>query len=106
MQEVMNQAHALSGSRMRLIPFTRRSSVVSMKFKEPSNWPIQNSAIEIIHRTTPKPGHGPPEEPLELSGPYWDQPPSVGPSLMNRKDTKTRKAANESQSNIILNRGN
>ena len=54
MHEVMNHAHAVSGRRMRLMPLTRRSSVVVMKFNEPNNWPTQNSAIEVIQRTTPR----------------------------------------------------
>ncbi len=31
----------VSGKRIRLMPLTRRSSVVVMKFSEPSNWPTQ-----------------------------------------------------------------
>jgi hypothetical protein len=58
MQEVMNHAQALSGRRIRLMPFTRRSSVVVMKFNEPSNWPTQKIAIEIAQRTTPVPCPG------------------------------------------------
>ena len=54
MHEVMNHAQALSGRRMRLMPLTRRSSVVVMKFNEPNNWPTQNSAIEVTQRTTPR----------------------------------------------------
>src|SRR6266849_4056762 len=106
MQEVMNQAHALIGSRMRLIPLTRRSSVVVMKFSEPSNWPIQNSAIEVIHRTTPKPWPGPDDGPIAFSGAYCVQPPSVGPSPIKNEETRTRKAANVTQNDIMLNRGN
>src|ERR1700688_2279590 len=105
MQEVMNQAHALSGSRMRLIPLTRRSSVVVMKFKEPSNWPIQNSAIEIIQRTTPRPWPGPDVEPIAFSGAYCVQPPRVGPSPRKKEETRTRKAVKVTQNDIMLNRG-
>src|SRR6202040_1115447 len=106
MQEVMNHAHALSGSRLRLIPLTRRSSVVVMKFNEPSNWPIQNSASEVIHRTTPKPWPGPDDEPIAFSGAYCVQPPRVGPSPRKKEETRTMNAVNVTQNDIMLNRGN
>src|ERR1700751_2095794 len=106
MQEVMNHAHALSGSRIRLIPLTRRSSVVLIKFNEPSNWPMQNSAIEIIHRTTPNPWPGPDAEPIEFKGADCVQPPRVGPSPRKKEATSTRNAVNVTQNDIMLNRGN
>src|ERR1700739_2089094 len=105
MHEVMNHAHALSGSRIRLNPLTRRSSVVVMKFSEPSNWPIQNRAIDVAQRTTPNPCPGPVEEPIALSGAYCVQPPNVGPSPRKNEETKTRKAVNVTQNDIMLNRG-
>ena len=105
MHEVMNHAQAVSGRRIMLMPLTRRSSVVVMKFNAPSNWPTQNSAMEIIQRTTPKPWPGPATEPTELSGAYWVQPPRVGPSPRTNDDTRTRKATNVTQNDIILNRG-
>jgi hypothetical protein len=55
MSEVMNQAHALSGSRIRDIPLQRISRVVVMKFKEPSSCPMQKMPMEEAQRTTPKP---------------------------------------------------
>jgi hypothetical protein len=85
MHEVMNHAHAVSGRRIRLMPLTRRSSVVVMKFNEPSNWPTQNSPMEAAQSTTPKPWPGPPTEPTALSGAYCVQPPSVGPSPEERR---------------------
>src|SRR5258707_7808793 len=106
MQEVMNHAQALRGRRMRLIPLTRRSSVVVMKFNEPSNWPIQKSAIEAAQRTTPRPWPGPPAEPTALSGAYWVQPPKVGPSPRKNDDISTTKAKNVTQNDIMLKRGN
>src|SRR5580704_6209266 len=106
MQEVMNHAHAVMGRRMRLMPLTRRSSVVVMKFNEPNNWPTQNSAMEIIQRTTPRPCPGPETAPTELSGAYWVQPPRVGPSPRKNDDIRTTKATNVTQNDIILNRGN
>src|SRR5450755_2902553 len=78
-QEVMNHAQALSGNLHRLMPRVRMSSVVVMKFNEPSSWPTQKIAIESAHRTTPEPSPGPPTSPMALSGAYWVQPPSVGP---------------------------
>src|SRR5260370_28345246 len=104
-QEVMNHAQALSGSRMRLIPLTRRSSVVLMKFNDPSNWPIQKSAIEVAQRTTPRPWPGPAIPPTALSGAYWVQPPRVGPSPRKNDDIRTMKARNVTQNDIMLNHG-
>src|SRR5260221_8295649 len=104
-QEVMNHAQALRGRRIRLIPLTRRSSVVVMKFNAPSNWPTQNSAMEIIQRTTPRPWPGPATEPTELSGAYWVQPPRVGPSPRMNDDIRTTKARNVIQNDIMLKRG-
>ena len=92
MQEVMNQAQALSGSRISDMPLQRMSSVVVMKFNEPSNWPIQKMPIEAAQRTTPRPWPGPPTEPTALSGAYCVQPPRVGPSLTKNDATRTRKA--------------
>src|SRR5271167_4279816 len=92
MHEVMNHAQAVSGRRIKLMPLTRRSSVVVMKFNEPNNWPIQKSAMEIIQRTTPRPCPGPDAAPTELSGAYCVQPPRVGPSPRKNDDIKTTKA--------------
>src|SRR5208282_1574295 len=105
MHEVMNHAQALSGRRMRLMPLTRRSRVVVMKFKEPSNWPTQNSPMEVAHRTTPEPWPGPATEPTALSGAYWVQPPRVGPSPMKNDDMRTMKAEKVTQNDIMLKRG-
>src|ERR1035441_3483173 len=77
MQEVMNQPQVLSGKRHKLMPLVRISSVVVMKFKEPSSWPIQKIPMEAAQRTTPVPSPGPPTSPIALSGAYWVQPPRV-----------------------------
>src|ERR1035438_583280 len=106
MHEVMNHAHALNGRRIRLIPFTRRSSVVVMKFNEPNNCPTQNRPIEDIHKTTPRPWPGPATAPTAFSGAYCVQPPNVGPSPRKNDDIKTRNAVNVTQNDIMLNRGN
>src|SRR6266852_2092805 len=105
MHEVMNHAQALRGRRIRLMPLTRRSRVVVMKFNEPSNWPTQNSAMEVIQRTTPRPWPGPATEPTALSGAYWVQPPRVGPSPRKNDDIRTTKARNVTQKDVMLNRG-
>src|SRR5271168_1413655 len=105
MHEVMNHAHAVMGRRMRLMPFTRRSSVVVMKFNEPKSWPTQKRAMEIIHKTTPRPWPGPETAPTELSGAYWVQPPRVGPSPRTKDDIKTMKATKVTQNDIMLKRG-
>src|SRR6185312_17162708 len=105
MHEVMNHAQALSGSRMKLMPLVRRSKVVVMKFNEPSSCPTQNSAIEIIHRTTPIPCPGPAIAPTALSGAYCVQPPSVGPSATKNDDINTMKETNVTQNDIMLKRG-
>src|ERR1035437_5099795 len=102
MTEVMNQAQALSGRRIRDIPLVRMSSVVVMKFNEPSNWPTQKMAIDTAQRITPRPCPGPDTEPTALNGAYCVHPPSVGPSPTKNDDTKTRKATNVTQNDIIL----
>src|SRR5580658_4980665 len=106
MHDVMNQAQALSGKRHRLMPRVRISSVVVMKFSEPSNWPTQKMAIESAHRTTPVPSPGPPTSPIALSGAYWVQPPRVGPVPTKNEDTRTRKPTNVTQNDIMLKWGN
>src|ERR1700757_1277164 len=90
MQDVMNQAHALSGSRHMLMPRVRMSRVVVMKLSEPSNCPIQKIPMDVAHRITPQPSPGPPTGPNALRGAYWVQPPRVGPSLTKNDDTRTR----------------
>ena len=59
MQEVMNQAQTVSGRRIRLMPLQRMSSVVEMKFSEPSNCPTQKMAMETAHSTWPGSLSGP-----------------------------------------------
>ena len=68
--EVINHAHAVSGSRIRDIPLVRMSRVVVMKFSDPSSWPMQKRAIALAQRTTPRPWPGPPTEPIALNGAY------------------------------------
>src|ERR1035438_9348634 len=104
--EVMNQAQAVSGSRIRDIPLQRMSSVVVMKFREPNNWPTQKRAIELAQSTTPRPWPGPPTEPIALNGAYCVQPPRVGPSPTKNDATRTTKPVNVTQNDIILKWGN
>src|SRR5580700_4724370 len=106
MIEVMNQAQVLSGSRIRDMPLQRMSSVVVMKFREPSNWPMQKIAIEVAQRTTPRPSPGPPTEPIALRGAYCVHPPRVGPSPRKKDATKTRKPTKVTQNDIMLKWGN
>src|ERR1700677_1733553 len=106
MSEVMNQAQALRGRRISDIPLQRISRVVVMKFNEPSNCPMQKMPIEAAQRTTPMPSPGPPAAPIALNGAYWVQPPSVGPSDTKKDATRTRKATNVTQNDIILKCGN
>src|SRR5579872_3820685 len=105
MDEVMNQAQALSGNRIKLMPLVRRSRVVVMKFNDPSSWPTQNKAIDVIHRTTPNPWPGPEIEPTAFSGAYCVQPPRVGPSPTKNDDMSTRKETKVTQNDIMLKRG-
>src|SRR3984957_4816600 len=106
MIEVMNQAQALSGSRISDMPLVRMSSVVVMKFSDPSNCPTQKIAIELAHSTTPMPCPGPPTAPIALSGAYCVQPPKVGPFSTKNDATRTRKATNVTQNDIMLKCGN
>src|ERR1700722_4665848 len=95
--EVMNNAQGLSGSRISDMPLQRISSVVVMKFSDPSNCPMQKIPIEVAQSTTPMPWPGPPTEPIALNGAYCVQPPSVGPSPTKNDATKNRKPTNVTQ---------
>src|ERR1700685_911806 len=106
MTEVMNQAQALSGSRISDMPLVRMSRVVVIKFSEPSNCPTQKIAIQLAHHTTPIPSPGPPTEPIALNGAYCVQPPNVGPFSTKNDATRTRKATNVTQNDIMLKCGN
>src|SRR5260370_40634481 len=106
MTEVMNQPQALSGSRIRDMPLQRMSRVVVMKFKAPSNCPMQKRQIELAQRITPRPWPGPPASPIALNGAYCVQPPRVGPLPVKNDATRTRKATKVTQNDIMLNRGN
>src|SRR5258706_15554949 len=99
--EVMNQAQAVSGRRIRDMPLQRMSRVVVMKFSEPSNWPTQNMAIEVAHRTTPRPWPGPPTEPIALRGAYCVHPPRVGPSPTKNDAMSTQKPTKVTQNDIM-----
>src|ERR1700726_1010842 len=102
MIEVMNQPQAVSGRRIRDMPLQRMSRVVVMKFKAPSNWPMQKRPIELAQRTTPRPWPGPAASPIALNGAYWVQPPSVGPVPVKNDAIRTRKATNVTQNDIML----
>ena len=106
MIEVMNQAQAVSGRRMRDMPLQRMSSVVVMKFNEPRSWPMQKIPIDVAHRTTPIPSPGPPAAPIALRGAYCVQPPRLGPSPTKNPATITTKATNVTQKDIMLKCGN
>src|SRR3984893_17883246 len=106
MTEVMNQAHALRGRRIRALHLVRMSRTVVRKFNEPSTWPTQKMAIEAAHRTTPRPWPGPATAPTALNGAYCVHPPRVGPSPTKNDDTRTRKATKVTQNDIMLKCGN
>src|SRR5579862_4810334 len=105
MQEVMNHAQAERGKRMSDMPLVRMSSVVEMKFRAPSSWPMQNKPMEAAQRTAPVPCPGPEAAPTALSGAYCVQPPRVGPSPTTKEATKTRNARKVTKNDIILKRG-
>src|ERR1700722_8743656 len=100
--EVTNQAQAVSGRRISDMPLQRISSVVVMKLREPSSWPMQKMAMEAIQRTTPQPWPGPAAAPIAFSGAYCVQPPSVGPSETKKDETATTNATNVTQNDIML----
>src|SRR5579862_552617 len=102
MMDVMNHPQQVSGIRHRLIPLVRMSSVVVMKFSEPSSCPTQKIAIEEAHSTTPNPCPGPATAPTALKGAYCVQPPSVGPSPAKNEAINTRKATKVIQNDIML----
>ncbi len=102
MTDVMNQAQALRGSRIRDMPLQRMSRVVVMKFKAPSNCPMQKRQIELAQRITPRPWPGPPASPMALNGAYCVQPPRVGPLPVKNDATRTTNATNVTQNDIML----
>src|SRR3979411_269581 len=63
---------------------------------------MQKMAMEVIQRTTPKPRAVPATEPMAFSGAYCVQPPRVGPSPTKNDETRTRKATNVTQNDIML----
>src|SRR6266404_5328520 len=105
MTEVMNHAQTLNGIRQRLIPLVRISSVVVMKFNDPSNCPIQKRVIETAQSTTPVPSPGPAMDPTALRGAYCVHPPRVGPSPTKNDDIRAINPANVIQNDIMLKRG-
>src|SRR6266852_7874179 len=102
MTDVMNQAQALSGSRIRDMPLQRMARVVGMKVKAPSNCPMQKRQIELAQRITPRPWPGPPASPMALNGAYCVQPPRVGPLPVKNDATRTTNATNVTQNDIML----
>src|SRR3954466_10658671 len=68
MQEVMNHAQVLSGMRIRVMPLVRRSSVVEMKYSDPSNDAMQKIEIDIAQSVWPVARPGPATPPTALSG--------------------------------------
>src|SRR5450631_1903039 len=106
MQEVINQAQAVIGRRISVIPLVRMSSTVEMKFNEPSNWPMQKIPIAAAQRTWPVPCPGPAIEPTALRGAYAVQPESGGPSPTKNAETRTQKAVSVVQKDIMLKCGN
>src|SRR6266478_520417 len=105
MHEVMNQAHVLIGRRESVMPLVRRSSVVAMKFNEPSNCPTQKSPIDIAHKFCPQASPGPASEPTALKGAYAVQPEIGGPSGTKNAAMRMQNARNVIQNDIMLNRG-
>jgi len=91
--------------RISVMPLARRSSVVAMKFNDPSNCPIQKMAMEMTQRFCPQPSPGPASFPIALRGAYAVQPEIGGPSGMKNAVTRTTKATNVVQKDIILKRG-
>ena len=63
-----NQAHTVSGSRIRLIPLVLKSSVVTMKFRAPMSEAAQKMNKLITQRFSPMPCPGPAISPRALKG--------------------------------------
>src|ERR1700751_4821131 len=104
--DVINQPQVVIGNRHRLMPLVRMSSVVVMKFNDPSNCPTQKIPIDVAHNTTPVPSPGPPTAPTALSGAYCVHPPSVGPSPTKNDALRTTNPVHVTQNDIMLKRGN
>jgi len=102
MQEVMNHAHAVTGRRFKVMPLQRISSTVEMKFRAPSNCPIQKIPMAAAQRTWPVPCPGPASFPIALSGAYAVQPERGGPSEVKNAETRTQKATKVVQKDIML----
>ena len=88
------------------MPLVRMSSVVVMKFNDPSNWPTQKRAIEVAQRTTPSLRRDRQPTQPHSRGAYWVQPPRVGPSPTKNDATRARNPAKVIQKDIMLKRGN
>ena len=64
----MNHAQHVSGMRINDMPLVRILSRVVIKFRAPSNEPMQKIAILTIQRFTPAPWPGPAIFPRALKG--------------------------------------
>src|SRR5882762_6386057 len=103
MQEVMNHAQVQIGIRASVMPLVRRSSVVAIKFKEPSREAMQKTKMDRPHRVWPSPSPGPASEPTALKGAYEVQPEIGGPSG-TKNDTMLKRGKAMSSAPIWIGR--
>ena len=106
MTEVMNHAHVAKGRRASDIPLVRRSSVVAMKLRDPSNCATQKIAMDTAHNVWPTPCPGPASLPTALSGAYAVHPDKGGPSPTKNAESSTSNASSVTQNDVMLIRGN
>src|SRR5258706_1527507 len=85
---VINHAQHVSGMRIIDMPLARISSVVVMKFNALINYPMQNNAMLMIHKSAPAPSPGP-ADCSALSGGYPVQPCSGAPPTTKKADSIT-----------------
>src|SRR5271157_4073028 len=106
MQEVINHAQAVTGKRFKVIPLQRISSTVEIKFRAPSNWPMQKTPRAAAQMTCPVPSPGPAALPIALKGAYAVQPARGGPSLTKNAVIRMQNAVKVTQKDIMLKCGN
>src|SRR5579864_9292660 len=106
MHEVMNHAQVEMGILERVMPLVRRSSVVAMKFNEPSKEAMQKTKIDRPQSVWPRPSPGPASAPTALSGAYAVHPEIGGPSGTKKAVTRMQNARKVVQNDIMLKRGN
>ena len=103
---VTSQAHTVSGMRHSVMPGARRSTVVAIKFSEPSGDAAEKIRMPASQSVWPMPSPGPVISPMPLSGGYAVQPLMGAPPGTAKAASTQKNAISVSQNDSILRRGN